>query len=83
MGAIDESNIGSNNAKRHRFSKGNPGRPRGSRSRATVLAERLLAQDIRETVEAVQAAAKGGEMQAAQLILDRLAPPPNAALSSL
>jgi hypothetical protein len=40
-----------------------------------MLAEKLMQDDAREVVAAVVAAAKGGDMAAAKLILDRIAPP--------
>lgn len=54
---------------------GNPaGRPRGARHRATLLAERLMTGDVEDVVKAVLSAAKGGDIQAAKVILDRVAP---------
>ena len=55
---------------------GNPkGKPPGARHRVTVLAEKLMADDTEAVVRAVVEAAKGGDMTAARLILDRIAPP--------
>jgi Family of unknown function (DUF5681) len=55
---------------------GNPaGKRKGTRHRITVLAEKLMADDTETVVHAVVAAAKGGDMTAARLILDRIAPP--------
>ena len=60
-----------------RFQKGtsgNPrGRPRGSRNRATALRQRLV-KDADAILDAVVKAAKGGDVQAAKLILDRCLP---------
>lgn len=54
---------------------GNPaGKPRGARHRITMLAEQLMADDATAVVQAVIAAAKGGDMVAARLVLDRIAP---------
>jgi hypothetical protein len=54
---------------------GNPaGKPKGARHRLTVLAEKLMEDDAEEVTRAVIAAAKTGDMQAARLILDRIAP---------
>jgi hypothetical protein len=51
---------------------GNPrGRPKGARHRATILAEQLMQGDAEDVVRAVIAAAKGGDMTAAKIILDR------------
>jgi len=55
---------------------GNPaGKPKGARSRVTLLAEKLMEDDAADVVRAVLAAAKGGDMTAARLVLDRIAPP--------
>ena len=67
-----------NNAPKTRgrpFPPGNPGRPKGSRHRLTVLAEKLMEDDAEEVVRAVIAAAKGGDMTAARLVLERISPP--------
>jgi hypothetical protein len=61
-----------------RFQKGrsgNPsGKPKGARHKVTVLAEKLMQDDARSIVEAVLKAAKGGDMTAARLVLERIAP---------
>lgn len=55
---------------------GNPaGKPRGARHKTTLLAEKLMAGDAEEVVKAVVAKAKGGDMQAARIVLDRICPP--------
>jgi hypothetical protein len=56
----------------NKFSKG---RKTGSRHGATILLEKMMADDGEEIVRAVIDAAKGGDMSAARLILDRIAPP--------
>ena len=54
---------------------GNPaGKPPGTRHRVTVLAEKLMADDAESVVRAVIGAAQSGDMTAARLILDRIAP---------
>lgn len=54
---------------------GNPaGRPRGARHKATVLAEKLMADDVEAIVRSVISAARSGDLTAARLILDRLCP---------
>jgi hypothetical protein len=54
---------------------GNPkGKPRGSRHRATVMAEKLLGSDLPDVIKSVITAAKDGDMQAAKIIMDRLVP---------
>ena len=55
---------------------GNPaGKKLGARARATRLAEKLMGDDCEKVVRAVIEAAKGGDMTAAKIILDRIAPP--------
>jgi hypothetical protein len=56
------------------FQPGNPGRKPGSRNRVTEMAEQLMADDAAGIVRAVIAAAQGGDMTAAKLVLDRIAP---------
>ena len=54
---------------------GNPnGKPKGTRHRITVLAEKLMQDDAKDIVSAVLEAAKGGDMTAARLILERIFP---------
>ena len=61
------------------FKKGVSGNPRGrragSRNKATMLLEKMMADDGEGVVNAVLEAAKGGDMQAARIILDRICPP--------
>jgi hypothetical protein len=55
---------------------GNPaGKPKGTRHEITLLAEQIMADDAEAVVVEVIKAAKGGDMTAARLILDRIAPP--------
>jgi uncharacterized protein DUF5681 len=62
-----------------RFAPGCSGNPAGmkpgTRHRATRLAEKLMADDAEAVVKAVVTAAKAGDMTAARLVLDRIAPP--------
>jgi Family of unknown function (DUF5681) len=62
----------------HRFQKGqsgNPaGKPKGARHKTTILAERLMQDDVEKIVNAVLTAARNGDMMAAKIILDRIAP---------
>ena len=51
------------------------GKPPGTRHRATRMAEKLMADDAEAVVKAVVTAAKAGDMTAARLVLDRIAPP--------
>jgi hypothetical protein len=61
-----------------RFKKGGPGgpgRPKGSRSKAAVLAEQIATDQLVDVVERVlRAATIEGDTMAAKLILDRLWP---------
>src|SRR5271154_6897934 len=52
------------------------GRPRGSRNRASIMAEALSDSDATDIVRAVVARAKRGDMVAARLVLDRPWPAP-------
>lgn len=55
---------------------GNPkGKPAGARNKATLAVLALMESGAREITEAVVEAAKGGDLVAARMILDRLAPP--------
>jgi Family of unknown function (DUF5681) len=54
---------------------GNPsGKPKGTRNRTTVLAEKVMQADAEDIVRAVINAAKCGDMTAARLVLDRISP---------
>ena len=55
---------------------GNPrGRPTGSRNRATTLAENIMEAGAEQITAAVVAAAARGDITAARIVLDRIAPP--------
>ncbi len=55
---------------------GNPkGKPKGTRNKATTLALAVLEKDVEAIAKVVTAAAKGGDLQAARLVLERLVPP--------
>jgi hypothetical protein len=54
---------------------GNPaGKPLGARHKVTILAEKLMGDDAEAVIQAVITAAKGGDMVAARLVLERIAP---------
>ena len=54
---------------------GNPaGKPKGARHKTTLLAEKLMQDDAEAIVKAVLDSAKGGDMTAARIVLDRIAP---------
>ena len=67
---------GNNGPKTHGrpFQPGNPGRPKGAKHKTTILAEKLMADDVEGVVKAVIDAARTGDMAAARIILDRLVP---------
>ncbi|MDP2852083.1 MAG: DUF5681 domain-containing protein [Gallionella sp.] len=55
---------------------GNPkGKAAGSRNKATTMVLNLMETGAREITDAVITAAKGGDLTAARMVLDRLAPP--------
>lgn len=60
--------------KKHLFQKGNPGKPKGQRCKATVLAEQMMRADAEPIVQAVIDAAKGGDPTAQKLCIDRIYP---------
>jgi hypothetical protein len=65
------------NAKRTRgkpFQAGNPGRPKGARHKTTLAIEALLDGEAEELTRVAIKKAKGGDMIALRLCLDRLAP---------
>jgi len=74
---ISPENSGGKQVGRFRSGQsGNPaGKPKGTRHRLTVLAETLMEDEAGEVARAVIAAAKGGDMTAARLVLERIAPP--------
>jgi hypothetical protein len=61
-----------------RFQPGQSGNPAGkrpgTRAAATLLAEKLMQEDLPKIVEAVIKAAGEGDMTAARIVLDRVAP---------
>jgi hypothetical protein len=69
-------NSGSNQGGRFQPGQsGNPaGKPRGARHKTTLLAEKLMQDDADGVVKRVIEAAKGGDMTAARIVLDRIAP---------
>ena len=76
MGATITENTGPNLGNRFRKGQsGNPaGKPKGARHKTTLLAERLMQDDVEKIVNAVLTAARNGDMMAAKIILDRIAP---------
>ena len=56
------------------FQPGNSGKPKGARHRVTRMAELLMEGAAEAVVHAVLAAARDGDMVAARLVLERIAP---------
>jgi hypothetical protein len=55
---------------------GNPaGKPQGMRNKATMMVINLMEAGAEEITKAVIDAAKGGDLMAARLVIERLAPP--------
>lgn len=61
-----------------RFASGNSGRPAGTRNRATVLLEAIADEDLKAIMTKIVEKAKAGDLVAARLIFDRIAPAPRA-----
>ena len=57
------------------FEKGNPGRPKGSRHKATLAVEALLDGDAEALARKAIEKAKEGDITALRLCLDRICPP--------
>ncbi len=57
------------------FAKGNPGRPKGTRHRATLAAEALLDGEAERITRKAIELALGGDMIALRLCQDRILPP--------
>lgn len=56
------------------FGPGNPGRPRGARHKTTVAVEKLLDADAKAITRKAIDLAKGGDVTALRLCLERIAP---------
>lgn len=56
---------------------GNPaGKPKGARHKATQIVEKLMQAGAKEITEAIVTEAKAGNIAAARLVIERLAPAP-------
>jgi len=74
---MNSRKYGSNTDKRDsrgRFSKGNPGRPKGSRNRSTLIAESIFSEGVSDVAGIVVQLARSGDLTAAKIILDRVYP---------
>lgn len=58
-----------------RFKPGNPGRPRGARHKTTLAVLALMEGEAETITRTCIEAAKGGDLTACRLVLDRLLPP--------
>ncbi len=56
------------------FEKGNPGRPKGARNRATLACEKLLEGEAEEITRKAIELAKAGDGPALRLCMERIAP---------
>src|SRR4029077_15792763 len=78
--SVSEMEMTDNAAPRHsgqwkKGQSGNPaGMPKGTRHRATMLAEKLMEDDAEDIVRDVVNAAKAGDPTAMRLCIERLAP---------
>ena len=57
------------------FEEGNPGRPKGSRNKATLAAQELLDGEAQALTRKAIEVALGGDTTALRLCLERIAPP--------
>ena len=63
---------------------GNPaGRPRGARNKRTLMAEEMLDRDGADIVDRLLRLAKGGDLAAIRMCIDRIFPRPRDAAASL
>jgi hypothetical protein len=74
MSGLSPTKNGARDAKGRFRNAPGPGRPKGARSKATVMAEQLLLGELTDIMRAVVEKAKDGDVPAARLILDRLLP---------
>jgi hypothetical protein len=56
------------------FQKGNPGRPKGSRHKSSLLAEKLMEGNVEGITNVVVEKALAGNLEAAALVLSRIVP---------
>jgi hypothetical protein len=57
------------------FTKGNAGKPKGTRHKATIACEALLEGQVEELTKKAINMALAGDVQAMRICMDRLAPP--------
>lgn len=75
----DEAGLGgSNSAPSWQWKKGQSGNPRGRRPKGLATVEKLrtvLAKDLQDILDPIVEKARGGDLGAAKLILERVLPP--------
>jgi hypothetical protein len=72
---IEQPRINAANTRGRPFQPGNAGRPRGSRGKATVAAEKLLDGEAKALTRKAIDLAKEGDTTALRLCLERIVPP--------
>jgi hypothetical protein len=74
MAMVDDLRNNAGITRERPFPKGNPGRPKGARHKATAAAEALLAGEAEALTRRCIEAALGGDMVAIRICRDRLVP---------
>jgi hypothetical protein len=77
---VDSRNSAPKTPRGRPFSKGNPGKQVGTRSRYATLVARLASDDVKEIVAAISEKAREGDVRAAELLLRYCAPLPRSRL---
>jgi hypothetical protein len=72
---VDARPVNAEGKRDGRFTPGNPGKPKGTRHRATMLAEALFDGQAEALVQKAIDMALGGDPTAMRLALERLCPP--------
>ena len=57
------------------FKPGNPGRPRGSKNKTTLLIEQMMDGQAEQLVQTLLKKAQSGDVACLRMVLDRLCPP--------
>jgi hypothetical protein len=75
-GLVDASveNASEDRDEQGRLKKGNPGRPKGSRNKHSLIVEQMMQDDMEEIVATCLRLAKDGDLAAIREILARVAP---------
>ena len=72
---VSEMRKNGENTRGKPFQPGNPGRPKGSRNRATLALEALLDGEAEALTRKAIEMAMGGDTTAMRLVMDRIVPP--------